>query len=449
MRTCPKCGFKIENDGAKFCKKCGSPLPTIISVVDNDSIHTTEDDGISSNSQQSVIKSAQADEKSAEKVEDTAESRGKESESIDKQEEAQCKEANNFADVKYANGEDKESQDEVHQYTSEWLKENTNIHGWLSFFIFAIALGGLISAFSSVATYNAEDYAGSIWLGSIDVFLGFGLLAIAIYTIYAFCQRKPNAVFYGRLYVILVFVTNIISVIGSEDAGFSELNQAVRGIIWGTVWFFYLLLSNQVQEIIPKSFRKVNKIDWGILISVIVIPLICFTIGISTINSEVENREQLESEVREVPLADDERTDGKVIFTIPATFECQSEEVEPIADTKLTVFTLQNEAIGKCLLCSDYDNDTSYENLDEYWKNWEGEEDKNLPKTNINRGSKEVNGNKCVYKIVRYNVNGVYVYWRFHVLFDEDSGKCCIVSCYDRNESTDYVNEVLESIRFK
>ena len=68
---------------------------------------------------------------------------------------------------------------------------------------------------------------------------------------------------------------------------------------------------------------------------------------------------------------------------------------------------------------------------------------------NINRGSKEVNGNKCVYKIVRYNVNGVYVYWRFHVLFDEDSGKCCIVSCYDRNESTDYVNEVLESIRFK
>ena len=113
MRTCPKCGFKIENDGAKFCKKCGSPLPTIISVVDNESIHTTEDDGISSNSQQSVIKSVQADEKSAEKVEDTAVSRGKESESIDKQEEAQCKEANNFADVKYANGE------EDSQYFSE------------------------------------------------------------------------------------------------------------------------------------------------------------------------------------------------------------------------------------------------------------------------------------------------------------------------------------------
>ena len=272
-------------------------------------IHTTEDDGISSNSQQSVIKSAQADEKSAEKVEDTAVSRGKESESIDKQEEAQCKEANNFADVKYANGEDKESQDEVHQYTSKWLKENTNIHGWLSFFIFAIALGGLISAFSSVATYNAEDYAGSIWLGSIDVFLGFGLLAIAIYTIYAFCQRKPNAVFYGRLYVILVFVTNIISVIGSEDAGFSELNQAVRGIIWGTVWFFYLLLSNQVQEIIPKSFRKVKTADWSILAVFIVIPILCFAIGVAKLNSKgysTESITPLENPLTDTVVVDNE-----------------------------------------------------------------------------------------------------------------------------------------------
>ena len=29
MRTCPKCGFKIENDEAKFCKKCGSRLASV------------------------------------------------------------------------------------------------------------------------------------------------------------------------------------------------------------------------------------------------------------------------------------------------------------------------------------------------------------------------------------------------------------------------------------
>lgn len=29
MRTCPKCGLEIENDKAKFCKKCGTLLPAI------------------------------------------------------------------------------------------------------------------------------------------------------------------------------------------------------------------------------------------------------------------------------------------------------------------------------------------------------------------------------------------------------------------------------------
>ena len=140
-------------------------------------------------------------------------------------------------------------------YTSEWLKENTNIHGWLSFFFFAIAVGGIISAVYPIATFNAADYAGNMWLGAIDILLGIGMLAIAIYTIYAFTQRKPNAVFYGRLYVVLVFVTNIISLIGNPDVGLGGVKQTFKGIIWGIIWFLYLLYSEQVQEVIPKSFR--------------------------------------------------------------------------------------------------------------------------------------------------------------------------------------------------
>lgn len=30
MKTCPKCGFVIENDNAKFCKKCGAKQPEIV-----------------------------------------------------------------------------------------------------------------------------------------------------------------------------------------------------------------------------------------------------------------------------------------------------------------------------------------------------------------------------------------------------------------------------------
>ena len=334
-------------------------------------------------------------------------------------------------------------------YTSEWLKENTNIHGWLSFFFFAIAVGGLISAVYPIATYNAADYAGNMWLGAIDILLGVGMLAIAIYTIYAFSQRKANAVFYGRLYVVLVFVTNIISLIGNSDAGLGGVKQTFKGIIWGIIWFLYLLYSEQVQEVIPKSFRKVSKFDWGVLAAIIVVPFLCFAIGMSNINSEVENRESLEAEIREIPLAENERTDGKIIFTIPDSFQCESEEVEPMPSSKLMLFSLSNESVGNCTICSDYDNDNSIKNFDEYWKGWEGEDDKKYPKTNVDRGSKTINGHNCMYRIIRYNVNGIHVYWRFHILFDDLSGKCSVVSCYDRNESTCYVDEILESIRFK
>lgn len=442
MRICPKCGFQIENDRAKFCKKCGSPLPAIENEVDSKPIHLKENEEIYANSQHKAMRPTQAEEIPAIKEEKEA---NVEENTNSTQESLKCEEVDHVGGTKGNNSDS----NETHQYTSKWLKENTNIHGWLSFFLFAIALGGLISAISSVTTYDAEDYAGSIWLGSIDIFLGFGLLAIAVYTIYAFCQRKSNAVFYGRLYVIFVFVTNIISVIGSDGTGSKEIMQAVRGIIWGIVWFFYLLLSNQVQVIIPETFRKVNKIDWCVLASLVTIPIICFVIGFSSINSDAENRENQEKEVMEVPLAEDERTDGRIIFTIPATFECQSKEVEVGTDSKLTVFTLQNETIGNSVICSDYDTDMSTGNFNEYWTNWENEEDKELPKKEIAEGDKEINGNKCLYKIVCYKVKGVRVYWRFHILFDEESGKCCIVSCYDRDESTDYVNDILNSIRFK
>ena len=91
------------------------------------------------------------------------------------------------------------------KYTREWLKSNTEIHGWLSFFFFAIILGGIISAIYPIATYNAADYGYNGWLGAVDVFTGLSMLGIAVYTVYAFTHRKPNAVFYGRFYVILVF----------------------------------------------------------------------------------------------------------------------------------------------------------------------------------------------------------------------------------------------------
>lgn len=171
------------------------------------------------------------------------------------------------------------------KYTSDWLKGNTEIHGWLLFFFFAILLGGFISAIYPIVTYNVADYGYSGWLGAVDVFIGLSLFGIAIYTVYAFTYRKPNAVFYGRFYVILVSVTKIISLVGGvEENGLQNTTPVVRGVVWGIVWFLYLLFSNQVQRVIPKSFRKVSGFDWGILIVLVSIPFALFLIGLSQLN---------------------------------------------------------------------------------------------------------------------------------------------------------------------
>lgn len=344
--------------------------------------------------------------------------------------------------------ENSDDEDEDFTFTSEWLKENTEIRGWLGFFFFAIAIGGLISAVYPIATFNIADYAGNLWLGAIDVISGIILFAVAIYAIYAFCQRKPNAVFYGKLYVIIVFVTNVISAIGGTTEELGGIQNPIRGIVWGIIWFVYLLFSNQVKEVIPISFRKIRKIDWAILSGIVSVPVLCFVIGLLSVNAEVEKRQSQEEELMEKVLQENEQTDGRIIFTIPSGAECKSEEVEVQPGSVLTIFTITSELGESCVLCSDYDDDISAINFDKYWTNWESEEDKLLLKTDVDRGNRTINGYTCVYRIVKYDVNGVDVYWRFHIMFDKLSGKCCVVSFYDRNEPSECLNEILNSIRF-
>lgn len=34
MRICPNCGYEVVNDAAKFCRKCGNPLPPLTPVIE-------------------------------------------------------------------------------------------------------------------------------------------------------------------------------------------------------------------------------------------------------------------------------------------------------------------------------------------------------------------------------------------------------------------------------
>lgn len=360
------------------------------------------------------------------------------------------KDESNAANEKFKFSNNSENEVEGQIYTSEWLKANTEIHGWLSFFFFAIVVGGLFGAIYPILTFNASDYVGNFCLGAVDIVIGLFLLAVAVFTVYSFVNRKPNAVFWGKVYVVLVFLTNILVLISgaTEEKGFQSVTQVVRGVVWGIIWFLYLTFSEQVQVIIPKSYRKISSMDWTMLAALVLLPIFLFVVGYSQINSLVDSRTNQETELREIELESNQRTDGRVIFTIPDGFECESQVVD-VEGVSATLFSINNNDIGSCTMCSDYDTDQSVVNFNSYWDSWKDEEIKNYTTENVRQGHLTINGNKCLYRVTKHFVNGVYVYWRYYLIFNDETGKVFVASFYDLNNSTDYVYELLESVKFK
>lgn len=43
---------------------------------------------------------------------------------------------------------------------------------------------------------------------------------------------------------------------------------------------------------------------------------------------------------------------------------------------------------------------------------------------------------------------GVFIYWRFHMIFDSQTTKACLISSYDRGND-EYMKPLIKSIRFK
>ena len=311
MRKCPDCGFDIINDNAIYCKRCGAKLPTsecLTNEDNNDMDMSSNDDVILSEKPENPENNNDVEE-----IEDTK------LDSNSKIEDAREEESEQNSQTTFGET-DGVSIPSV--YTSEWLKSNTQIKGWLIFFLSVISIGGVGSAINAFTNFDAADYGGNIWISAVDVFIGISLLAIAIYTVYAFVKRKPNALFYGRLYVFLVFATNIISAIGG-DLELGTLKTAIRGVVWSIIWFFYLLLSDQVQRIIPKSFRKVKASDWGILTVLIMIPVFCIVIGGVKLNSNDYTMDGVPMAVDDSVVVDEEAVD-----TVAVDMEDDVEEAE-------------------------------------------------------------------------------------------------------------------------
>lgn len=328
--------------------------------------------------------------------------------------------------------------------TSEYLKQNTQIHGWLTFFCFIIALGGFISAIHPIATFDAELYGFAACMS--DVSFGLALFVLAIITIVAFCRRDTDAVFLAKTYVVACFVSNILSLAFGDPVGSSS--QVMGRLLWGVVWFLYLIFSRQVEEVIPPDYRKTKVRDWYLLGALIVLPFFFFAVGTSDFSGAEQYDTENYAEEEPACCAQDSTAgtfgDGRFHFIVPADFTCTPETVEG-GDKVFKLTTSSGNVIAT--LCSGRDADQSWANFDEYWKAWEYEWADESHSRVVQSQTLYVNGLKYYYRIKRYDLGEYFGYWRFVLLFDSSSDKVCVVSAYDYG-SDGYMQSILKSIRF-
>ena len=322
---------------------------------------------------------------------------------------------------------------------------NDNIHGWLSFFLFSIGLGGLISAIMPIATYNIQEYGGSYILSMTNVVFGIMLLFLAIYTIFSFVKRSPNAVFLAKMYTITVFVSNLLSLIsGGEfaESGFGSLAQVVRSLIWGVIWYLYLCFSNQVNEIIPKSYRKVLNRDYYFMGALILVPVLLLGIGIADMQNINQEKEELF--ISSNNLSFNEYTDGKIIFTKPFGYTCEKQEID---NPHIILYDLELGDEAWIRICSDYDTDMSIRNFNSYWENWKDESLNEYSYQEICNEKRYVNNNPYYIKSVRYNTETPII-WHYVLLFNVQVGKVCLISYFQAEGNISCLDELLNSIRF-
>lgn len=328
--------------------------------------------------------------------------------------------------------------------TRIYLKQNTRIHGWLIFFFVAILVGAVFSLVYTLVTFDFDEYGRSVSLALFDILTSSLLLVVAILTVVAFMSRNSDAVFLGKMYIVSVFAINLFTLImgGYEDSGIGSISQLVRSLVWGVVWFCYLTFSKQVKSVIPKEYRKVWKQDYLLLALLVVVPIVTFAQGYYEVTNRYQN-------IPNIELAENERTDGFAIFTVPEGFECK----EVIRDDN-KYFNLFSEDGSVYLIvygCYDEPDKTKEELLDTVFVGLNGEDlDELYSYEIIDDGNTVINGFPCYYRVKRWAVDDEYFYYycyRLYILWDDESDLCCVIRCYDWNDDS-YLEELLHSVRF-
>ena len=259
----------------------------------------------------------------------------------------------------------------------------------------------------------------------------------------AFYKRDTDAVFLAKTFVILCFASNLLALFVSDGEVGSDkmVLRMIRSIIWCCIWFIFLCSSNQVQSIIPKSYRRTKTRDWIIIATVVLLPFICIGLGIAS-----EKKSHTETEtiaLTNLSLGANQFSDGRVILSVPDGVDCDETMAE---NTK--VFSLSDAETGaEVTIVSDYDTDVTKKNFNQYWRGWKSDELDNIDYAVVKDEKKSNDDVTVFYKLIRANVENP-VDWEFALVFHHASGKVCLISGYSSSETNSPVAYIINNLKF-
>ena len=331
------------------------------------------------------------------------------------------------------------------------INKEEKIHGWLTFFLIIIGIGGILSPIRGFLKMSIADYdlgLGLIWskiamVGNVIILLVY--FCLAVYIIISFFNYKPNAVLLGKAYFIIVFVLNLLSFFGkdyeSEGIGILEVR-----LLLDVLGFIYLSSSEQVKRLFPKKQRKFFSRDLLLLgFFVLVVYTYIFSLivlGIALGLKHKSNPTIKETLNEERTLLENEYSDCLIIFKCPKVLKVEKKEMDD-CDVFYNIF---NDEISLPIysMLNDTDSPEYFEKkiLDSSNESFEDfESDVIQVQYDI------LNGNSFYIKKLLYYTDPV-IKCSFSMPFNNEIGKYCVLSCYSITE-TEQLNELINSIRFK